>query len=87
MLSSKAMPCKLVVKAIVTKGSCLSSFGHFVECVLLELHSLENAKFMHVMRDANNATHVLVKLATTHVTMFTWLKDAPPSIGDVVRRD
>jgi ribonuclease HI len=76
-----------VIKAIEAEGPCLSNYGHLIECIKRELQQLENASFIHVLRDANNAAHSLAKLATTHVTMSTWLGDVPPSIGDIVRRD
>jgi hypothetical protein len=76
-----------VIKAIEAEGPCLSNYGHLIEGIKRELQQLENASFIHVLRDANNAAHSLAKLATTHVTMSTWLGDVPPSIGDIVRRD
>jgi hypothetical protein len=76
-----------VIKSIEAEGPCLSNYGHLIECIKRELQQLENANFIHVLRDANNAAHTLAKLATTHVTMSTWLGDVPPSIGDIVRQD
>ena len=76
-----------VIKAIEAEGPCLSSYGHLIKCIKRELLQPENASLIHVLRDANIAAHTLAKLATTHVTMSTWLGDVPPSIGDIVRRD
>jgi hypothetical protein len=42
-----------------------------IDCIHRELHSLENANFIHVSREANNVAHTLTKLVTTHVTLST----------------
>jgi hypothetical protein len=76
-----------IIKAIGEEGPCLSSFGHLIECIRNELRELECASFIHVMREANGAAHMLAHLATTHVTFSTWLGDVPPSVGDIVRRE
>jgi hypothetical protein len=76
-----------VIKAIETEGPCMSSYGHLIDCIRGELCSFENACFIHVSREANNAAHTLAKLATTHVTLSTWRGDVPPSVGDIVRRE
>jgi hypothetical protein len=76
-----------VIKAIALEGPCFCSYGQFIECIQRELCGLENARLMHVMKDANNVAHMLAKLAITHVTMSTWLENVPPSVGDIVRRE
>ncbi|XP_059441827.1 uncharacterized protein LOC132174149 [Corylus avellana] len=76
-----------VIKMIDSKGPCFSSYGQFIEGIKLELRGVENARFLHVLRDANNAAHVLAKLASTHVIFSTWLGNTPSSIGDIVRRE
>lgn len=69
------------------EGMCLSCYGHYIEGIKHELCGFGKASFNHVCRDANNAAHVLAKLAATHVTMSTWLEDIPPNLGDIVRRE
>jgi hypothetical protein len=76
-----------VIKAIEEEDPCLRNYGHIIDCIRRETNSLENARFIHVKREANNVAHTLAKLATTHVTMSTWKGDVPPSIGDIVRRE
>ena len=60
-----------VIKAIKVEGPSMSSCGNMIDCIRGELRSLENASFIHVSWEANNAAHTLAKLATTHVTLST----------------
>jgi ribonuclease HI len=76
-----------VITAIGEEGPCFNSFGHLIECIHHEQCELERVRFIHVRREANNAAHLLAQLATTHVTLSTWLGNAPPSVGDIVRRE
>ena len=76
-----------VIRAIGEEGPCFSSFGHLIDCIHNELRDLERDSFIHVLREANGAAHLLAQLATTHVNMFTWLGNAPPSVGDIVKRE
>jgi hypothetical protein len=39
-----------------------SSFGQFIEGIELELRGSENARFLHVLREADNADHFLIFL-------------------------
>ena len=59
-----------IIKAIEVEGPCLNSYGYMIECIHRELRSLENASFIHVRREANNAAHTRVKLATTPVNSY-----------------
>ena len=54
-----------VIRAIATTDPCLSSYGHMIECIHRELRSLENVSFIHVIRGANTATHMLARMATS----------------------
>jgi ribonuclease HI len=76
-----------VIKAIEVEDPCLRNYGHIIDCIRREINSLENGRFIHVKREANNAAHTPAKLATTHVTLSTRKGDVPPSIGDIVRRE
>jgi hypothetical protein len=76
-----------VIKAIGEEGPCFNSFGHLIDCIHSELRTLEQARFIHVRREANSAAHLLAQLATAHVTLSTWLGYAPLSVGDIVRRE
>jgi hypothetical protein len=76
-----------VIKAIEVEDPCLRNYGHIIDCIRREINSLENGRFIHVKREANNAAHTPAKLATIHVTLPTWKGDVPPSIGDIVRRE
>jgi hypothetical protein len=74
---------KIGIKAIALKGPCFSSYGQFIECIQRELCGLENARFMRVLH-----VRMLAKLATTHVTVSTWLLgNVSPSVDDIVRRE
>jgi uncharacterized protein with PhoU and TrkA domain len=53
-------------------------------CIQREIRVLENANFM---QSANNAANTLAKLASTHVTMSTWLGDVLLSVGDILRKE
>jgi hypothetical protein len=76
-----------IIKAIEVEDPCLRSYGHIIDCIRGELRCFENARFIHVRREANIAAHTLAKLATTHVTLSTWRGDVPPCVGDIVRRE
>jgi len=67
--------------------STLSRYGHFIDCIKVELSSLRSYKVVHVLREANCAAHLLAKAAVTQVIDSIWLKENPPIIYDVVCRE
>jgi ribonuclease HI len=67
-----------VIKAIEAEGPCLSSYGHLIECIKKELQQLDNASFIHVLRDANSAAHMLSKVGY-HPCHYVYLVGGCPT--------
>jgi ribonuclease HI len=76
-----------IVKAINSKGSCESIYGHFVEDVKRHKSDLLLASFRHVVREANSVAHTLTKQACTYVTDFHWWHSIPSCIGGIIRKE
>ena len=81
----RATPRKL--SRLLLQRDCINSYGQFIECIQREPRGLENTRFMCAIRHGNNAAHLLAKLDTTPITVSTWLRDVPPSICDIIRRE
>jgi hypothetical protein len=76
-----------IVLEINSSLPSLSRFGHFIDSINRELSSFRSAKFVHVPRELNSATHVLAKEASLHCLDHVWLEETPSSISDVVLRE
>jgi len=72
---------------IILEGDTLQIVLEIIDSINRELSSFRSAKFVHVPRELNSATHVLAKEASLHCLDHVWLEETPSSISDVVLRE
>jgi ribonuclease HI len=76
-----------VVADINSDPPFLSSTGHFIESIHLEMLGLRSCRFVFAPREANMAAHTLAKEAICNKNDVCWLEDVTSSISSIVIRE
>lgn len=75
---------KVIVDAVNARETVWTRWGHLVEDILQTLQAVGGWKMGYVRREANNAAHVLARLAAKQNMNNEWLNDPPESLLRII---
>jgi hypothetical protein len=74
----------IVVTALKRTEVCLASYGNLVDEAKQGLCCMQPVVIQHVLREANQAAHLLAKTAVSQLLDKEWIEECPLSIQNVI---